>query len=244
MKISVIIIAGNEEKKIEDCLKTIEWADEIVFVDSESSDNTVNIAKRFTNKIYVKKWKGFAAQKRFALEQTTNDWVLSLDADERVSELLKLKLLNIKVNDFSAFKIKRDNYLLGKKIKTCGWDKDYQLRFFNKSKTQMNNRLVHEGFETEGSVAIIEEPIIHYTYSSITEALEKINRYSTLQAKEYLGKKKSNAFMLLLHSFSAFFRFFISLKGYRDGYRGMLVSFFNSITTFLTYVKIKELENN
>ena len=131
-KISVIIIAKDEEDLIEDCLKSVDWVDEIIFVDSESKDNTVEIAKKYTEKIFIKKWEGFANQKRYALSLAGNEFVLSIDADERVSENLKNEIQKINSDTVAGYKIPRENYFFKKHITTCGWDRDYQLRLFKK----------------------------------------------------------------------------------------------------------------
>ena len=143
LKISVIIITSNEEINIEDCLHSVEWSDEIIVVDSQSQDKTVEIAKKFTTKVFIKKWEGYSAQKKYALSLAENEWVLSLDADERITPELRDEIkLSIK-KDFDGYKIPRENYFLGKHITGCGWNEDYQLRLFKKSKTGLTDSLVH-----------------------------------------------------------------------------------------------------
>ncbi len=242
-KISVIIITKNEEENIEDCLKSIIWADEIIVVDSESKDRTIEIAKNFTSKIFLKKWEGFAKQKRYALSLSTNELVLNLDADERVSEKLKYEIQKLEFNSDGYF-IPRENYFLNKKITTCGWEKDFQLRLFKKSKAKVTEKLIHEGFVVDGKTDYLKNPVIHYTFTSIEKNFSKINNYSTLQALEvYKNKKKVTSGTILSHSLSAFLRYYFSLKGYKDGIYGLMISLFNSITTLLTYMKIWEYQN-
>jgi glycosyltransferase involved in cell wall biosynthesis len=144
--LSVAIIAGNEEKKIGDCLESVKWADEIIVVDSGSTDRTVEIAKRYTDKVFIRKWEGYAPQKQFAIDQATCDWILSLDADERVSPELKDEILKIleSETEFDGFYIPRRNFFLGKWIKSCGWYPNYQLRLFKKGKAKVTQRKVHE----------------------------------------------------------------------------------------------------
>ncbi|MGQ9644105.1 MAG: glycosyltransferase family 2 protein, partial [Ignavibacterium sp.] len=136
-KISVIIITKNEVRNIGDCLESVKWADEIIVVDSGSEDETISIAKRFTDKVLINEWKSFAHQKSFAMNQAVNEWILSIDADERVSDKLKEEILNSELNQFDGYRIKRENYFLGKLIRGCGWGNDYQLRLFRKSKTKL-----------------------------------------------------------------------------------------------------------
>ncbi len=242
-KISVIIITKDEEENLEDCLESVLWADEIILVDSGSKDKTLEIAKNFNAKIFHKEWEGFANQKRYALNLANNEIVLSIDADERITEKLKDEILNLDFSKADGFSIPRQNYFLNKEITTCGWDKDYQLRLFKKSKTKVIERPVHEGFSVKGKVEKLQNKMIHFTHTSIAKTFEKINLYSTLQAQERHDKKVAGI-GILAHSFSAFFRFFISLKGYKDGIHGLMVSLMNSVTTMLTYMKIWEMNNS
>lgn len=240
-KISAVVIAKNEEHQIEHCLKSISWLDEIIFVDAESSDNTVNIASFFTAKVFIKKWEGFAEQKRFGILQAENKWVLSIDADERLSSELKDEIINL---DFSAdgYWIPRENYFLNKKITTCGWDKDFQLRLFNKEKTKLIERKVHEGFSAPHTQKL-KNVIKHFSFNSIEQAFRKINNYSTLQAEEmYKAKPKVTGAKIFLHGASAFIRSFLSLKGYKDGMHGLIISMMDTLTNLLTYTKIWELQ--
>lgn len=243
-KISVIIIVKNEEKLIEDCLKSIAWADEIILIDAESEDRTLEIAKNFTDKIFIKKWEGFSKQKKYALSLAKNEWVLNIDADERITLELKDEIFNL---DFSSdgYFIRRENYFLNKIITTCGWGKDFQLRLFKKSKVEVTEKLVHEGFIVDGKLSYLNKPMKHYTFLSIEKSLSKINTYSSLQALEsYKSKSKVTGIKIFSHGFSAFFRYYFSLKGFKDGIYGLIISFFNSISTTLTYVKIWELQNS
>jgi glycosyltransferase involved in cell wall biosynthesis len=242
-KISVIIITKNEEENIAECLKSVVWADEIIVVDSESEDRTIEIAKKFTGKIFSKKWEGFANQKRYALGLVSNELVLNLDADERVSDKLKDEIEKM---DFSSegYFIPRENYFLNKKITTCGWEKDFQLRLFRKSKVKVTEKLIHEGFVVDGKTDYLKYPLIHYTFTSIEKSFSKINNYSTLQALEvYSTRKKVTGSTIISHGLSAFLRYYFSLKGYKDGIHGLMISLFNSITTLLTYMKIWEYQN-
>ncbi|MGB9664624.1 MAG: glycosyltransferase family 2 protein [Ignavibacteria bacterium] len=247
-KLSVIIITKNEEKNLVDCLESVKWADEIIIVDAFSSDSTVEIAKKYTSKVFQKEWIGFADQKNYALNLASNEWILSLDADERVSESLKTKLVNLlsdlsELNEFSGYRIKRDNYFLGKKINSCGWNKDYQIRFFKKSVTKLTNRLVHEGFEVSGSIGIIKEPILHLSYKSFKEALEKINHYSTLEALEKSSRYRANIFTIILYPIIYFIQHFIFRYGFIDGIYGFFVSLLHAWTKLLVQLKIWELQH-
>ncbi len=240
-KITALVIAFNEEKNILGCLESIKWVDEIIVVDSFSTDKTVELARNFTDKVIQRKWEGFSSQRKFSLEQAGNEWILSLDADERITDELKNSILKIIETDttYSGFKIARRNYFLGKWIKSAFWYPDHQMRFFRKSKARMEDKLIHEGFEIDGDVGIIDGDIIHYSYSSLEDAISKINKYSSLAAKQK-ADKRVGVLDIFLRPLSAFITDFISRKGYKDGFHGFLVSWMNSMTTLMTYTKIWE----
>lgn len=244
--VSVIIITKNEEKNIRGCLESVRWANEILLVDAFSNDTTVEIAKEFTANIHQKEWEGFANQKAYALNFAKNDWALSLDADEQISPQLKEEILALTDKPYSAFEILRENYFLNKKITTCGWGKDYQLRLFKKDKTEVTvDKLVHEGFVVDGQIKKLSAPMYHYTTASLEKMIGKINYYSSLHAKQnFVSKKKITGLSILLHGVSAFLRPYISLKGYKDGMHGLLISSLNGLTTILNYAKLWELQKN
>ncbi len=243
-KISVIIITKNEEKNISDCLKSVEWADEIIVVDSESTDKTIELAKQFTSQIFTRKWEGYVPQKKYALSLAKNEWVLSLDADERITSELKDEIVNLSPGNFSGFKIRRKNFLMNKEITTCGWEKDYQLRLMRKDKASFSDRLVHEKFIVDGKVATLENPMLHYTFSSFADYLDKINYYTSLKAQElFTKKKKVGGWTIFSHTVSAFFAFFFIRKGFKDGVYGLIISLLHSVSTMMNYIKLWELQN-
>jgi len=243
--ISVIIITKNEEKKLKECLESVKWAEEIVVVDAKSEDNTIKIAREYTDKIFVHEWTGFSNQKNIALSYATNEWNLSLDADERVSHELRNRIQDYVLStthDFDGFYVKRDNYFLGKKIRGCGWGKDFQIRIFRKSKTTITNRLVHEGFKVDGKVGKIYESLIHLSYSNFNEVIKKINHYSSLEALEKFTKKKSNIFTIIFYPPMYFFQHLILRYGFIDGIYGFFISIMHALTKFLVQIKIWELQ--
>ena len=243
-KISVIVITKDEEKNISDCLKSVEWADEIIVIDAESNDKTVELVKTFTDKVYIKKWEGYVPQKKYALSLASNGWVLSVDADERITPELKNEILNLSPNEFVGYRIRRKNFLLNKEITSCGWGNDYQLRLFKKDKTNLTDRLVHEGFIVDGKIAKLENPMLHYTFSSFSEYFNKINYYTSLKAEELVKqKRKIGGWTIFSHTFSAFFLFFINKRGFKDGVYGLIISLLHSVSTMLNYIKLWELQN-
>lgn len=241
--ISAIVITKNEEANIDDCLKSLSWVDEIILVDSESTDKTVETAKKYTSKIFINKWEGFKKQKEFALSKTSFEWVLSIDADERVSPLLKEEIVNLTANNVDGYYLWRQNYLFDKHIKSCGWNNDYQLRLFRKSKAKLTDRLVHEGFIVEGKTRKLKHRLIHYTFRSVEKTMNKINHYSTLKAEELLRKnKKTSGIGIVIHGLTGFFRFYFLLGGIKDGVHGLIVSLLHVVTTLLSYMKLWEMQ--
>ncbi len=240
-KISVIIITKNEENNIGDCLESVQWADEIIIVDSESEDNTTEKASHYTQKIFTRKWEGYARQKQYALSLAANEWVLSLDADERVTTELRNEIEAGLDGSCDGYSISRRNYFLGKHITGCGWDNDYQLRLFKKSKTTVTERFVHESFKVDGTIGKLNSRIDHYSYRSLREAISKMNNYSTLEARQKYQNKKVSPVDFILHPASAFLQYFIVRKGYRDGKYGLMVSLLHAMTNMQIYMKIWEL---
>jgi len=243
--LSVAIIAGNEERRIADCLESVKWADEIVVVDSESMDRTVEIAKRYTDKVFIKKWEGYAPQKQFAIDQATCDWILSLDADERVSPELRDEIEKIleEETEYDGFYIPRRNFFLGRWIKSCGWYPNYQLRLFKKGKGYVTKRKVHEGFVVDGKVGYLKGDIIHLTHMELKSTFAKINEYSSLSAEEKAERKKVRGLDLILHPLGAFLGHYILRGGFREGVYGLMVSLIHAMTNMQTYMKIWEIQN-
>ena len=243
--LSITIICKNEEKNIYNCLESVKWADEIVVVDAFSTDKTIEIARRYTDKVFQNKWEGYAEQRKFALSKVSHQWVFSLDADEKCTEELKSEILDAIQNskEIAGYKIPRKSYFLGKWIKHCGWYPGYQLRLFKKSETTVTDRLVHEGYEVNGTIGYLKNAIEHYTVNSIEDYMNRVNIYSTLQAYEKNNRKKVKFTDLFFRPISSFIRQFFIQRGFLDGVYGLMVTFFDVITNMLTYMKIWEMQN-
>jgi len=190
MKISAVIVTYNEAANIERCLQSLDFCNEIIIVDSNSTDKTVALAKKYTNKIFLHEFNGFSDIKNIGIDKAHNDWVLSIDADEVISPALKNTILSIgnRHLKFEGYYIKRNDFFLGKEIKHCGWNNDYQLRLFKKSTGRFDGRVVHESVKLLGSVGKINEPIYHYSYPDTKTYFNKMNRYTTLQSKVKLKR--------------------------------------------------------
>ena len=240
-KISVIIIAGNEENNIKDCLESVAWADEIIVIDSESTDRTVEIAKSYTPLVHARAWRGYANQKAYALQAASHEWVLSLDADERVQAKLAEEIATADLDNFDGYRIKRENYFLGRRIRGCGWGRDYQVRLFRKSRTTVTDRKVHEGFKVEGAIGVLAGAITHYSYRTLKEAFAKIDTYSTLEAEEKAHRMSVNSMTMLCVPSLAFLHHFIVRRGFIDGTYGAMVSLMHALTKLQVQMKIWEM---
>ena len=245
-KISAVIITFNEERNIERCIKSLEnVADEIIVVDSFSTDNTQAICQKFNVKFVQQKWLGYSEQKNFANSLTKYDLILSLDADEALSEELKNSILEVKNNfETVAYSMNRRTNYCGKWIKYCGWYPDKKIRIFDKKIASWNNLQVHE--ELEFSVATVEKhikgDILHYSYYTVQEHFERSVKYAILSAEVAFAKnKKSSKFNIFFNPKWNFFHSFIIKLGFLDGYHGYLICKINSYATFLKYTKLHEL---
>jgi glycosyltransferase involved in cell wall biosynthesis len=247
MKLSVVIIAENEEDRIEDALKSCAGiADEIVVVDGYSIDRTVEIAQKYGAKIYKNPFIDFGSQKNFALDKAGNQWVLNLDADERISEMLEKELGQLKQKpdneiDADGFLIKRKTFYLGRWIKHSGWYPDRKLRLFRKDKSRWQGR-VHEGLILEGKTKKIGGDILHFTYRNITDHINRLNRYSQMQAEDIArGKKKLLYLRALLLPPITFIRFYLWKLGILDGLPGLVIALVSSWATAMKYLKAIEM---
>lgn len=244
--ISVTVICRNEEDKIGECLESVKWADEIIVVDGFSADLTAGIARKYTGKVFLKEWKGFSAQRAFALSKTNCEWVFPLDADERCTPGLRDEILRVTTDrdsGFSGYRIPRRNFFLGREIKHSGWNPDYQMRLFKKSKARVTPRAVHEGYEVEGKTGMLKNGLLHYTVTSVGDYASRIIRYAALQAIEKAEKRKIGFLDLFFRPLSSFLRQFFVKQGYLDGISGLMITFFDVITNSLTYMKAWEIQN-
>lgn len=249
VKISAVIIAFNEEKKIVEALKSVKWADEIIVVDSESTDKTVEIAESHGAKVITQKWLGFSKQKQFAADCAENNWIFSLDADECVSEDLRdkiLKIKNLQEKDLAdGYKCSRLSFYLNRPIYHCGWYPDWQLRFFNRQKGKWKDVLIHESVEINGKVEKISADILHYSVENAAHHHQMIGeRYAPLAAEQMFKKgQKTSPLKIMTVGFTAFFRTYFLKFGFLDGLAGFAISRFASHHAFLKHLILWELQN-
>jgi len=247
-KLSVIIICMNEEARIRRCLESVVWADEIVVVDSGSTDKTLDIVSEFTDKIFLNEdWPGFGLQKRFAESKATHNWVLSLDADEVVSEQLRdeIILLMDRVDDQVVYRVNRLTNFCYKFIKHSGWHPDRIVRLYNKKHYHFNDADVHESVDCKAAKKVnLKGKLYHYTFESLEDYMDKRNGYARSWAEsQYKKGKKVNVLSIISHSLFAFVRHYFIRLGLLDGYHGFLISVIQMQYTFnkYNYLKFKYL---
>lgn len=238
-KLSAVLIVKNEEANIGRCLQSITFADEIIVLDTGSTDQTVNIAKTLGAKVFhLDKWEGFGKAKHRAVELASNDWILSLDADETISPDLKSEVLEIlKDPKFDIYSIKRKSFYLGRIINHSGWDNDYPKRLFDRKKAQFNDKAVHESVVSNGNLGKIENHIFHYTYPTIDSHIKKILFYSDLSSEQ---KKKANLMLSVLRGALKLIKMYVIQKGFLDGREGFVLAVLSSFGTVIKYFKIWE----
>lgn len=246
IKISAFIITKNEEINIEDCLKSLGWVDEIVVVDDFSEDNIETICKKYGARFFKNRFTGFKDQKKYAMSLTANDWVLELDADERVSDKMKEAIMHLKFEDFNkydGFEFKRKNYFWGKWVKHSGLYPDYKLRLYNKKRGKWTDNNIHERFIVNGSSKKIDAEIIHFQTMDLKTFFSKTIRYSLLSAQELFknGKRAKWHHYTVRPVYTFLYRYFFRL-GFLDGIQGFVVSVMGAIGTFAKYMFLKEME--
>ena len=242
--LSVIIITKNEAHDIRDCLESVKWADELIIVDSGSSDETVAIAREYTNKIWVTDWPGYGPQKNRALEYAKSDWVLSLDADERVSPKLQTEIKELlnntnNPNNYTAYSIPRMSTYCGKKIKYGDWKKDYCKRLFRRGQARFQDVQVHESLEIEGRVGKLSGYLLHNTFKDLEEMLNKLNQFSSLSARMRQQQGRSASLWTAIgHGLWTFLRGYIIKLGFLDGREGFLLAVSNAEGSYYRYLKL------
>lgn len=245
-KVSVYVLAFNEEDKIVDCLKSVLWADEVVLIDSYSSDKTAEIAESLGARVVQVDFKGFGGIRVAGIAHTKYDWILSIDSDERCTANAKDEILKT-INSPSskdAYYIPRRNYFMGKKIRFCGWYPDYrQPQLFRRGKMDYESKdQVHEGYKVKGRSGHLKSPIIQIPFLNYSELIQKMDRYTELGAKKLFQKnKQASSLNIAVRSIWAFFQTYFIKLGFLDGWQGFVIAFCNMEGTFFKYVKYKEM---
>lgn len=238
--LSVIVIVKNEAEHIGRCLQSVAWADEIVVLDSGSTDDTVAICRGFTDKVFQTDWPGFGPQKQRALDKAQGDWVLSIDADEVVTAELKAAIeAAIASGDRDGYQINRLSSYLGKDMRHGGWWPDYVLRLFRREKGRFSDSLVHEQIHVAGTVGRIETPILHESFVNLEEVLHKVDGYSTLNAEMlYRRGRRSSPAIAIGKALWNFFRTYVLKLSLLDGAEGLMLAISNAEGTYYKYAKL------
>jgi glycosyltransferase involved in cell wall biosynthesis len=246
-KLSVTVITRNEANDLAAALQSVSWADDIVVVDSGSTDETVAIARQFTEHVVFREWSGYVAQKNYAAALARYDWILSLDADERVTPELAHDIRSVLAATpvHTAFRMPRVTWHLGRWIRTTDWYPDYQLRLYDRRRAEWTGRYVHEAVSVSGSVGDLHGELQHFAYRDIAEHLETIDRYTTYAARQMKESgRRAGLLQVVGHPPLAFTRNYIARGGFRDGIPGFIVSALNAYYVFLKFAKLWELQSS
>ena len=242
VKVSATIITLNEEKNIGRAMESLRCCEEVVVVDSGSTDRTILLAKQRGARVIVHDWAGYAQQKNFAAEQAANDWVLSMDADEALGEELEAEILTLKGEGFSVdgYSVPRLAQYLGKWIRHSGWYPDRKVRLYDRRKGSWAGEYVHESVVVNGQVAELEGNLLHFTCDSLSAHLRTLDRYTTLAAQELIaGGRRRPAYRLAIDPAWTFVRTYIVHRGFLDGYEGFTIAYMAALYTFLKYAKAR-----
>ena len=246
VKLSVTIITLNEEQNIRRTLQSVNWADEIIVLDSGSTDGTVAICREFTDKVYHQSWLGFSGQKNAAIDRAAGEWVLSLDADEPVEGALAEEIRRIisSPGSFDGYRIPRKTFFLGKWIRHGGWYPDYNLRLFRRGKGRFEERAVHEAITVQGTVGSTVHAIEHHAFPDLASYMSSINKYSSLavseMAKRGISPFKAGWSNILLRPLLTFVYKYLFRRGFLDGKHGLVLNLFHSYYVFAKYAKAWE----
>jgi glycosyltransferase involved in cell wall biosynthesis len=246
-KVSVTVITKNEAADIGEALASVAWADEIVVVDSHSTDGTVAIARQCTPRVVVRDWKGYVDQKNHAASLASHDWILSLDADERVTPELADEIRKRLASQppEAAFRMPRVTWHLGRWVRSTDWYPDYQLRLYDRRAAEWTGRYVHEAVAVRGATGDLRGELQHYAYRDISDHLETIDRYTTYAARQmHEAGRRAGPQQVVGHPPLAFLRNYIARGGIRDGVPGFIISTLNSYYVFLKFAKLWELQHS
>jgi glycosyltransferase involved in cell wall biosynthesis len=246
--VTATVITKNESDAIADALKSLTWADEIIVVDAESTDDTVAIARQFTDRVYVRGWKGYIDQKNHAASLATHDWIFSLDADERVPAELSQEIRTLLSSEVPrwGYRMPRVSFYLGRWIRTTDMYPDYQLRLYDRRHARWDGLHVHESVKVDqASVGYLKSELQHYPYRDLSEHLIRMDRYTSLAARQMFEKgKRATRLELLVHPPIAFGRNYILKRGFKDGKAGLVISLVNSYYVMLKFAKLWELQRD
>ena len=242
--VTATVITLNESANLAAALESVRWADEILVVDAESTDDTVAIARRFTDRVIVRPWPGYIEQKNFAASQASHDWIFSLDADERVTPALaaEVQALLLAGPPCTGYRGPRVSRYLGRWIRSTDWYPDHQLRLYDRRRAKWAGRYVHESIQAEGEIGRLSAELEHHPYRDVSHHLRTIDRYSGLAARQmFEDGRHTGPLRIVLHADAAFLRNYFLRGGFRDGAAGLIVSLLNSYYVAMKFVKLWEM---
>jgi glycosyltransferase involved in cell wall biosynthesis len=243
--ITATIITLNESANLAAALDSVQWADEIIVVDAESTDDTVEIARRYTDRVIVRPWPGYVEQKNFAASQARHEWIFSLDADERVTPELATEIRRLLDTGPTApgYRMPRVSHYLGRWIRSTDWYPDYQMRLYDRRRAKWTGRYVHESVQMDGPPGRLSGELQHVPYRDVSHHLDTIDRYSSLAARQmFEDGRRTGPFGIVMHADAAFLRNYLLRGGIKDGAVGLIVSLLNSYYVAMKFVKLWELE--
>jgi len=244
VRLSAVVIAQNCAAVMERCLSSLEFADEVVVVDGESYDGTPDIARRLGARVVSNAWPGFAAQKQLGIDEAEGDWVFLCDTDEEVPPGLAREIRETITQSSAAdgYKVRRKNQFLGEWILVGPWTDDVELRLFNPGRGNMTATSVHEGVFVGGVVRTLTHLLHHYTHPTIAESIDRLNRYTSLEASDRVNRRRITALDPLLPLFSVFWNYFVAKGCWRAGMRGLLLSAITAMYKSVLYMKLYWLQ--
>jgi glycosyltransferase involved in cell wall biosynthesis len=243
--LSVIIVTKNEAPNIAACLESVAWADEIIVLDSGSSDDTVRLAIKAGACVIESDWPGYGPQQNRGIDAASHDWIYSLDADERITPALAAEIISsIKENRFKVFDVPRSSLFVSRFMKHSGCWPDRTRRLFRKGCAKFSDHEIHASLTTKEAVGHLAAPMIHYSYHNYHSVLEKVNRYSSGSARDlYARGRRGSLALAISHGLWAFIRTYLIKLGFLDGQQGFILAFSNAVGTFYKYIKLMELQN-
>ncbi len=237
MKISAVIISYNEEKNIKRVIKSLDFTNETILVDSFSPDRTVEIARSLGAKVFQRKWEGYASQRNYGISLASNSWIFSMDADEEVSPELRKEIKSLKFKA-DGYLIRRESFFYGKPMHCCGWWPDWGVRLFKREKAKWEGEKVHESLIFQGKIERLRGKVLHYPFSDVRELFERMGKYAKLWAGREKGRKPSWA-RVCAEPIGTFLRDSLLKKGFLYGWRGFTISFAQAYYSFLKYFLLK-----
>ncbi len=244
-QISATLITRNEEENVEDALRSLDWANEIVVVDCGSTDRTLEICRRYTQCVFHRDWTGFVDQKNFAVEKARHRWIFSLDADERLSPELREEIGRLRASGFSApgYRIPRVAFFMGRWIRHGDWYPDPQLRLFDREHGRWQGGHLHESVSIDAEPARLKGEILHYSYRSLSDYLKRLEIYSRLAAFDYRQRNRvSGGLKMAVHPIATFVKAYFIKRGFLDGAPGLIVAAMGAVSVFFKYAALYELQ--